>query len=185
MVIHIKVSKGPSQLMCYRSPFFKRILPALNSKYDHTNTQSSLILPPKSCQENCLHKSHNLRFDFGLQHIEKLNPRINQQHLLIFLPPFLQLFLLIFSLPFSQIFFKFFSLITHQLALLFTQNPALSPYGMPHINRPREDVKKDQGVPTLGTPSLHVKNKFSVSLSVTEKVFIQKDSSSSVPINFS
>ena len=75
MVIHMKDYQGPSQLVRYRSLVFLRTLLASNLRNDHTKVQSPPILPPESHQEDTLQISHNLRFDFELQHIEKLNPK--------------------------------------------------------------------------------------------------------------
>ena len=74
---------------------------------------------------------------------------------------------------------------THQFALIFIKNPALSQYGMPHINRLRGDVKMDQGVPTLGAPTLHAENKFSMSLFSTEEPLHRRTSPLLHPKNLS
>ena len=75
MVIHIKVGQDPSQPVYCHSLIFARTLSTSNSRNDHTKIQLFLILLPESCQEDTLQMSHNLKFDFELQHMEKSNPR--------------------------------------------------------------------------------------------------------------
>ena len=124
-MIHMEVGQDPSQLMHHRSLFFTRILLASNLKNDHTNAQLPSISILRSCQENFLQKSHNLRFDFVLQHIEKSNPRTSSP-LAIFLTSLLSIFQLNFFLSFFQFFFRFFSLLSHAKSFDFL--PKLCPY---------------------------------------------------------
>ena len=82
----------------------------ISFKLQERSYQNLVAFELATRKEDSLQMSHNLRFDFWLQHMEKSNPRVYQQHLLKISPPFLQLLPLNFPLTFSQIFFLIFFL---------------------------------------------------------------------------
>ena len=130
MVIHTKVGQGPFQLVRCRSLIFSRTLPASNLHHDRAKVQLLSILPLEWHQEDILQMSYNLRFDFWLQYMKKLNPRAYQQHLLKIPPPFLQFLPLNF---FFQKFFKFFFMFTTSLLSGFNQKLQQSAiWGIPY-----------------------------------------------------
>ena len=129
MVIHTKVS---------------RVLPnwcatAAQSPEEHYRLRTyGMIKSKSSCfqshhQKDTFQMSHNLGFDFWLQHMEKPNPRAHKQHLLKISPPFLQFLPLKFSLSFSQIFSKIFLMIFTSLLSSFNpKSQQKTKWGIPY-----------------------------------------------------
>ena len=112
MVIHTEDDQDLFQPVQCCNLFFIGTLSASFSKNDRINTLLPLIPSLRLCQENSIQKSHNLGFDFILQHIKKSNPRTSTPHLPFFFS-FLTSLLSIFFfhsiiLPFFSIFFDFF-----------------------------------------------------------------------------
>ena len=127
MVIHMEDGQSPSQLVHRRSLFFTKILSTSYSKNDRINALLPSISLLRSCQENSFQKSHNLGFNFILQHMKKSNPRTSTPHLLFFSPPFFLSFPLYFFSSFLLILFKFFILLSHVKISNFSSKSSIYP----------------------------------------------------------